>query len=570
MNAEQQILYNRGIAFENQEDWLNSDVWYDWRLLGEEKMVAACQMLKRHIDNNDDIFVPVDCDQDGYGAAAILINYLYRSYPDFTRDHVEWAHHTGKQHGLADMMEHITDNVKLIIVTDAGSNDIEQHKQLAAQGIDCIVLDHHTVSIDIDESPALILNVQEDDYPNKALTGGGITYKFCEAYNDIILQGECSPSWLLDLCAIANVGDMADYHDPEIRYLVLHGLSNLRNCFLAGLAKAHEYTLNKRNGMNYLSAAFTIVPWTNAACRSGTMEEKDLVFKSMLDMYSLIPVDSSKRGHSGEKCLLWEEAVTVAERVKRRQTKLQDEAMDYFENQIIEDNLNDDSMLFLLDRDNTVSPQLRGLIANKLQAEYQKPTAVLTPIEQEDGSIELCGSMRNYSLSVNQDLKTTLESTGLVACAGHANAAGCFINADDLLRVIDKMNDIYKDIDQTPVYWVDYIWHNTADYDTVMDIGNLNIYGQGIPESLVAIENLDLSQCGIQLLSRDKNPTLKIVLPNGVTIMKFKSSKEEFEEFNSENMVLTLVGSCSNNEWMGNVTPQIIMENYELKEEWIF
>lgn len=533
-------------------------------------MVAACQTLQKHIDNNDDIFIPIDPDQDGYGSAAILINYLYYNYPEFTVEHIKWAHHTGKQHGLADMMDHITDDIKLVVVTDAGSNDIEQHKQLAARDIDCIVLDHHEISIDINESSALILNVQDCNYPNKALTGGGITYKFCEAYNEIILNSKCFPSWLLDLCAVANVGDMADYHEPEIRYLVRHGLAKLKNCFLVGLAQAHEYTLSKRNGMNYLSAAFAIVPWVNAICRSGAMEEKELVFKSMLDMYSLIPVDSSKRGHKGEKCLLWEEAVTVAERVKRRQTKLQDEAMEYFEDQIVEDNLNDNSMLFLLDKCNTVSPQLRGLIANKLQAEYQKPTAVLTPIEQEDGHIELCGSMRNYSLSMNQDLKSTLESTGLVTCAGHANAAGCFINADDLPQVIDKLNDIYKDIDQTPVYWVDYVWHNTANYDIIMDIGNLNIYGQGIPESLVAVEDLDLSQCSIQLLSRDKNPTLKIVLPNGVTIMKFKSSEEEFEEFMSENMVLTLVGSCNNNEWMGNVTPQIIINNYEIREEWVF
>ena len=397
---------------------MNSKTWYDWRLLGEEKMMQACKMLKSHIDNNNDIFIPIDCDNDGYSSVSILINYLYRNYPDFTSKHVKWKHHTEKQHGLADMMEFITENIKFVLVTDAGSNDIEQHKQLAAQGVDCCVLDHHSVSIDIDESPAIILNVQEGDYPNKALTGGGITYKFCEAYDEIVLHNNCPPTWLLDLCAIANIGDMADYHEPEIRYLIIHGLSKINNCFLAGLAQAHEYTLSKRNGINYLSTAFAIVPWINAICRSGTMEEKSLVFKSMLDMYSDSITDSSKKGHKGEKCLLWEEAITVAERVKRRQTRLQDEAMGYFENQIAEDNLNDNSMLFLLDKDNTISSQLRGLIANKLQSEYQKPAAVLTPIEQDDGTVQLCGSMRNYSLSVNQDLKSTLESTGLVTVAG--------------------------------------------------------------------------------------------------------------------------------------------------------
>ena len=103
-----------------------------------------------------------------------------------------------------------------------------------------------------------------------------------------------------------------------------------------------------------------------------------------------------------------------------------------------------------------------------------------------------------------------------------------------------------------------------------MDIGKLNIYGQGIPESFVAIEDLDLSQCSVHLLSRDKNPTLKIVLPNDVTIMKFKSSEEEYEEFLSDHAVLTCIGTCAINKWNGHVTPQIILENMELREEWIF
>lgn len=571
MNAQQQILYNRNIPVEDQDAWLNADSLFSWKLLDKPKMEKACELLNKHLENNDNIFIPIDSDCDGYNAAAILINFLYYYYPHHVRSYVVWQHHSSKQHGLEDMMGSIPYDTKLVIVTDAGSNDIEQHKQLAARGIDCIVLDHHEVSVDIEESPAIIINVQSCDYPNKALTGGGVVYKFCQAYYDQYLSGmESIDNKLIDSCAIANIGDMADYHEPEIRAIVNLGLKTLENPFIKGLADAHQYTLSKRNGMNYLSCAFAIVPFINAICRSGTEEEKNLIFSSMLEKDAYNPIFSSKRGHTGELCLLWEEAVTVAERVKRRQTKVQDEAMEYFEQQIQSEDLNDNAMLFLLDKDDTIAPEVRGLIANKIQAKYQKPTAVLTPIEQEDGHIELCGSMRNYSLSVNQDLKATLEGTGLAKCAGHANAAGLFIEENNLNALCDKMNDIYKDIDQTHVYWVDYIWNNTADFDKVMDIGKLNIYGQGIPESFVAIEDLDLSQCSVHLLSRDKNPTLKIVLPNGVTIMKFKSSDEEYEEFLSDHAVLTCIGTCAINEWNGHVTPQIIIEDMELKEEWIF
>ena len=84
------------------------------------------------------------------------------------------------------------------------------------------------------------------------------------------------------------------------------------------------------------------------------------------------------------------------------------------------------------------------------------------------------------------------------------------------------------------------------------------------------MKDIPIGAHNVQLLSADKNPTLKIHLNCGVDIMKFKSSQEEYELFTKPNTLLTLVGRCNKNEWMGKVTPQIIIEDYELREEWIF
>ena len=217
LTALQQILYNRGIPLEDQQEWL--DAGYDdlisWKMLGEEKIKTACNCLFENIVNNNDIFLPIDCDQDGYGAGALLIN---------TEKHVKWAHHEGKIHGLTDMMNKIPEETKLVIITDAGSNDIGQHKELQSLGIDCICLDHHPVSINLKDSPAIIINVQSCDYPNKNLTGGGVVYKFCEAFNDIYCDGLFSVDYFFDLCAVSNIGDMADYRNKEIRAISLIGL----------------------------------------------------------------------------------------------------------------------------------------------------------------------------------------------------------------------------------------------------------------------------------------------------------------------------------------------------------
>ena len=81
---------------------------------------------------------------------------------------------------------------------------------------------------------------------------------------------------------------------------------------------------------------------------------------------------------------------------------------------------------------------------------------------------------------------------------------------------------------------------------------------------------MNLSTCQIQLLSPDKHPTIKIHLDCGVDIMKFKSSEEEFEEFTKPNKILTCICRGAKNEWMGKITPQLIIEDFEIREECIF
>ena len=75
-------------------------------------------------------------------------------------------------------------------------------------------------------------------------------------------------------------------------------------------------------------------------------------------------------------------------------------------------------------------------------------------------------------------------------------------------------------------------------------------------------------------MSKDKNPTLKITLDNGVACIKFKSSEEEYKSLYSDSgcVIVSLVGRCAINEWMGQITPQILIDDYEIitREEYYF
>ena len=129
-----------------------------------------------------------------------------------------------------------------------------------------------------------------------------------------------------------------------------------------------------------------------------------------------------------------------------------------------------------------------------------------------------------------------------------------------------------KDIDFTPAYLVDLI--NCSYYDILHLANNSELWGEGMPEPYVAMENIRITKDNLTLMSKDKNPTLKITLDNGVSCIKFKSSEEEYNRLYSDSgcVIVTLVGRCVSNEWMGKVTPQILIDDYEIitTEEYYF
>lgn len=569
LTPQQQILYNRDIPVEEQSNWLNA-YWNDvndFHLLKNIKD-AAVMIVNHCMRTSSKITILQDADADGLTSSAIIANYIHR----ICSKEPTILIHEGKAHGLADIdLDKIIETTSLLILPDSSSNDYEQHKYLHDNGVDIVVLDHH-------QSPeyskdAIVVNNQLDDYPNKNFSGAGVTWQLCRQMDEICNFDYAND--FVDLCALGLCGDMMSYREKEVRALVNIGYNNVKNKFFKAFVDKQEFSLNKMNGLNYLSSSFYIVPYINACCRTGEMVEKRLLINALLDYKCDTMIQSSKRGEKGKEVPLWQEAITVIERVKRRQTKLQDEAMEFFEYQIQTKKLTDNAIITCICGKDDAEPGILGLIANKIQAKYQHPTLVLQEVKEEDG-VHLKGSARNYSYCPVEDMRSLCEDTGVVDyAAGHGSAFGLSLPLENFYEFLDKTNEQYNGVDFKPVYLVDYIWnYNKVNPKDVLDIAELNIYGQGIPESKIVVKDITLDNVNVQLLGEAKgHPTIKISLPSGVDIMKFKSSREEFEEWTSGEKKLTIVGTCSKNSWMGNVTPQILIDDFELEdyeEEWIF
>ena len=574
-----QILINRGIPESQLSEWMIAGwphINSPW-LFGNEKVKHALRLMNSACLDDKEIWILVDCDADGFTSAAIIINYICKMYGDIPevspiKERINYILHTGKQHGLEDTVNQFPDNC-LIILPDSSTNDIEQMRELLDRGCSIVCMDHHEADNYLeDEENLVIINNQLCDYPNKDMSAAGVVWQVCRAWDKIFETDYAND--FIDLAALGCLSDMMDYRSIETKAIISLGLNNIKNPFFYYMTEKNEFSINKMGGINYMSIAFYVTPFINAIVRSGTMEEKDLIFKSFLQMYAFEKIESGKRGHKGELVPRVEEAVRIATNVKARQTKLQDAAMQLLEKRIRSDGLSNNAIIILTCEPGEVEKNIAGLVANKIQAKYQHPTLVLTKSQTiNDEEPFYRGSARNYSMSENQEMRQLCLNTGLVEYAqGHEGAFGISIAASKIQDFTEKTNELYANIPQEPVYWVDFVWtRNEVDSQIILDIANAKEYwGQNIPEPFICVRDIDLKQCNIQGLSMDKHPTIKIHLDCGVDIMKFKSSQEELDNFNKQNAILTVICRAAKNEWMGKITPQLIAEDYELREEWIF
>jgi single-stranded-DNA-specific exonuclease len=566
-SALEQVLTNRGICYEDilhytntTDDDINSPLD-----LGEEKLKAAATALLGTIMQNLNALIIVDSDCDGFTSSALLINYLHDVFPSWVENHLIWFIHSGKQHGLSDCYQDAVDyGFNLCIVPDAGSNDYSYHQMLKKHNITTIVLDHHEA--DYDSQDAIVINNQNSDYPNKQLSGVGVTWQFCR-YLDTLLDKDFANQYL-DLVALGNTADMQSLQSIETKHLINKGFEpdNIHNPFIYSIWQKNQFKLGDH--ITSWGAAFYIAPFVNAIVRSGTQEEKELVFESMLKFKAFEMVLSNKRGHKlGEQEQRVEQAMRTCTNVKNRQTRAQDAGIQFLEDRIVEDNMLEHKVLLFLVEPGQIDKNIAGLVANKLMAKYQRPCCILTKVKEEN-KISYQGSARGCDKVGVTHFKDICAETGqTLFTAGHQGAFGLGIPADNVNNFISATDEALKDMPSEALYYVDYIYEgDKVNPQNILDIAEMDgFWGKDIDESLIAIKNLKVTKDMVTLMSPDKTPTLKIVLPNKVSIIKFGSSYEEYEKFNTDGYVeVDIVGKCNKNEWNGWVNAQILMEDYEI------
>jgi single-stranded-DNA-specific exonuclease len=539
------IFANRGIKDIDTFLCLPKEVTHDFRLL--KNIDKAVECLERHLELKSNILIIVDPDTDGYTSAAIMYQYI-KLIDSNVR--LSYALHNDKKHGFDNIK--IPEDINLIIVPDAGSNDFKHHKDLKEKGIDIIILDHH--EIEGESKDAIVVNTLLGDYPNHQLSGAGVVYKFCQALDELYWSDYADK--FLDLVALGNIADSMSMKELETRYYVQQGLKSINNIFFKSLVKKQEYSTKGK--MNITNVNFYISPLINAVIRVGEMEDKEDMFKSFIGMDYL--VDYKPRGKDIIQVPLSEDMARRCTNIKAKQTRMRDKVVNEIEELIVSDQLNGNKVIFIHQLEN-VDNGLTGLIANQIAGKYKKPTILLSHCDDK-GFFK--GSARGYDKSKLKDFKEIVLQSQLFEWAkGHANAYGLSINKEKLKEVNSVLNKSLESYTFEDEYEVDFMLPGKSlTKEFILEIGQLeNVWGKGVEEPYILIHDIDLNNCDVLLQGKNED-TITIYIDE-IKLIKFKSSKKFYEEI-LESKKLDILGRANINEYNENQYPQVNIEAINL------
>ena len=518
----EQFLAHRGIS----QEWLETNnllVNYGKDMYNFSKGKA---LIDKHKNSPTDILV--DSDTDGYTSAAVT----YLQLMDYGYTNVRFIMGEGKTHGI--IMQIINPDTKFLIIPDASSSEIDKHKELSERGIDILILDHHEVEQE-DNEYAVIINPHQAkcNYPNKALSGVGVVFKFFQQID--LMNGENFYEKYTDLVATGLVGDMMDISNMENKGIVNHGFAELRNRFLVELQKAHS-RLDADNLLNAFSISFYIAPVINAVIRVGTAEDKMSMLEAMVGLK--IP----------------QTVIADILKVKRSQDTKKEPLIIRIVHDLQKTN-RDKSAIIVATSPVNMPKSMTGLLAGQMANLYNRP-ALLGRYQDE----VFVGSLRSLSGSSVENLKDFCEESGLFNwVAGHQSAAGFEMPKGNVEAFI-----AYADENLPPVemkYNVDYKLADTLSFtksNIVYELANFtNHYCRGFEQSYL-LDEIVVTPNELEIIGKNLD-TLKIT-KGDLEYMMFRQKNFEVPETIK---LMRIVGKPSLNVYFGRTKPQIIIEDYE-------
>lgn len=530
-----------------------------------KRMQEGVALLHKHISRDNPIFLVVDSDVDGYSSATIIHSFIKDIHPGAN---IQYYIHPEKEHGV--VPSEVPFGTALVIVPDAGSNQFEEFQELEGRGVDALVLDHHLVDTAYESDNVVIINNQlSDNFPNKSLSGAGVTYKFIQAYSKT--YGVGNPDNYTDIAMLGILSDMMLITELDNNFIIKKGLKNIKNKMFKALLRKQSYSVSSVDTPTIIDIVFYITPIINGTIRMGSMQEKGQLFEALINNNNNELISREWRGEFIEETI-YDLVARESYNIKEKQNRITLKTMDRICEVIDRDELNQNQIIvYKTDKKdiNDVPKSLTGLVAMKILQKYNRPTLILRPV-QNDGVWYYRGSGRGKKADGFLSFKDFLNESGIVEYAqGHDMAFGAGIEENKIEQLVDYANTTLSNVDfGTSTVEVDYIFNN-ENLNTAMLFEfakHIALYGNGIPQPMFAFE-LVLQPSNFAIIGKNKD-TVKISY-GGVNFLKFKSTEwAESVVYAMQFPVIkaTILGRSQLNEFNGRVSTQIIIDNLDIQE----
>lgn len=556
-NPIETVLKNRGM--EDTKRYLNLtehdiESWEDLDNIHE-----ALILFSRHFDESSQISILSDVDVDGVTSAVIMYQYIKSMDPDYPVDII--VHKQNKAHGLASWDFSLMDNTKLLIIPDAGSSNIDECQKLIDSGVDCLILDHHTVS-DERNNPAVVVNNQtSEDYYNKDACGAHITYDFLRALDEYYWQEYADQ--FVDLVALADLSDVMSIKSESTRAMINYGLHNIKNKMFKEIIKAQDFSM--KGLINPFTITFYVTPLINSFIRLATFEERQLLIKAFCEDESET-FEYTKRGEDfPTEENIYEHVVRLMKSYKGKQDRSRDKAVKLLLDKASECK---DDKVAIIDATGDIDGALTGLVAIRISEVINKPVLI---VREHDGA--LAGSGRAFNNCPIEDFRGLVEENPYMSWAqGHNAAFGCEMPRDNVEQAKQWFNEQLQEISMDKIYHVDFIMNiEDLDISFIQTVDKYkDLWGHGLEQPLVAIENITVKRSDIHVQGKVYDSVAFMV--GDIKFVQFRMSEDNellqwasaWDGEDGDEITLNVVGEVGLSEYKGIYTPQVTIKENEV------
>ncbi len=367
------------------------------------EMDLAVERVFKAIDEGQRVCIYGDYDVDGVSSIAVLRTtleaYGAKPYSFIPRRSSEGYGLSGG--GLERCLEECG-KPDLLIAVDCGTVSNEAIANLAKDGVDTVVVDHHEMGPEGRPDCVALVNPKAAGDHREYLCAAGVVFKLAHALLKTRPLESFDLKSVLDLVAVATISDIVPLVE-ENRLLVRHGLRLLEQAERPGLRALLKLT-GTEGKLSSADIGFRIGPRLNAAGRMDQPEQALETLMTNCKNEAADLADELERFNKGRQQLeqtIFAEAMAMLEEGK------------------------DEPVIVVGSR--SWHAGVVGIVASRLMRMYHKPVFVISIDENGIGK----GSGRSIAgISLVEAIASGREH--LVAGGGHHMAAGLSIHEDSI------------------------------------------------------------------------------------------------------------------------------------------